>query len=75
MRSIQAVILLVFLAAIGVFAFQNRDVITVRFLTWKISEPVAFVTVTIYLLGMLSGWTVVAFVRGSIRQIAEHPRH
>ena len=31
MRYIQAVIFLVFLAAIGVFALQNRDVITVKF--------------------------------------------
>ena len=75
MRSIQAVILLVFLAAIGVFTFQNRDVITVRFSTWNLSEPVAFVTVVVYFLGMLSGWTVVAFVRGSFRRITEHPRH
>jgi lipopolysaccharide assembly protein A len=75
MRYIQPVILLVFLAAIGVFAVQNRDVITVRFLTWNLSQPVAFVTVVVYLLGMLSGWTVVAFVRGSLRRIAEHPRH
>ncbi len=75
MRYIQAVILLVFLAAIGVFALQNRNVITVSFFTWNLSEPVAFLTVVVYLLGMLSGWTVVAFVRGSFRRISEHPRH
>ena len=74
MRFIQAVILLVFLAAIGVFALQNRDVITVSFLKWNLSQPVAFVTVAIYLLGMLSGWTVVAFLRGSLRGITENPR-
>jgi lipopolysaccharide assembly protein A len=75
MRFIQAVILLVFLAAIGVFALQNRDVITVNFMKWNLSEPVALVTVVAYLLGMLSGWTVVAFVGRSVRQISEHPRH
>ena len=75
MRSIQAVIFLVFLAAIGLFALQNRDVITVNFLTWNLSEPVAIVSVAVYLLGMLSGWTVVAFVRGSFRRITEQPRH
>ncbi len=74
MRYIQAVIFLIFLAAIGVFAVQNRDIITVRFLTWNRSEPVALVTVVVYFLGMLSGWTVVAFVRGSLRRITEHPR-
>jgi len=75
MRYIQAVIFLIFLAAIGVFALQNRDVITVNFLTWNLSEPVAFVTFVVYVLGMLSGWTVMAFVRGSFRRITEHPRH
>ncbi len=75
MRYIQAVIFLVFLAAIGLFALQNRDVITVNFLTWNLSEPVAFVSVAVYLLGMLSGWTVVAFVTGSVRRLTEHPRH
>ncbi len=74
MRYLQAVLLLVFLAMIGVFALQNRDIITVNFLKWNLSEPVAFVTVVVYLLGMLSGWTVVAFVRGSFRRITEHPR-
>jgi lipopolysaccharide assembly protein A len=75
MRYIQAVILLVFLAAIGVFALQNRDVITVNFLTWNLSEPVALLTVVAYLIGMLSGWTIVAVVKGSFRRITEHPRH
>jgi len=75
MRYIQAVLLLVFLAMIGVFALQNRDIITVNFLKWNLSEPVAFVMVVVYFLGMLSGWTVVAFVRGSFRRITEHPRH
>jgi lipopolysaccharide assembly protein A len=75
MRYIQAVIFLIFLAVIGVFALQNREVITVSFLTWKLSEPVALLTVVVYFLGMLSGWTVVAFVRGSVRRIAENPRH
>jgi putative membrane protein len=75
MRYIQAVIFLIFLAAIGVFALQNRDVITVSFLTWKLSQPVALLTVVVYFVGMLSGWTVVAFVRRSFRRITEHPRH
>ncbi len=75
MRFIQAVLLLVFLTMIGVFALQNRDIITVNFLKWNLSEPVPFVMVVVYLLGMLSGWTVVAFVRGSFRRMAEHPRH
>jgi uncharacterized integral membrane protein len=71
MRFIQAVILLVFLGAIGLFAFQNTDVITFHFWTWNLTGPVAIVTIAVYLLGMLSGWTVVAFMRRSLRRMAQ----
>ena len=75
MRFIQAVIFLVFLVAIGIFAVQNRDVITVNFLTWNLSQPVAIVTVAVYILGMLSGWTVLTFARGTFRRATAPPRH
>lgn len=74
MRFIQAVIFLAFLGAVGVFAVQNTDLITVRFWTWTITGPVAIVAIALYLLGMLSGWTVVAFVRRSLRRVSEGPR-
>lgn len=63
MRYIQAVIFLAFLVTIGIFAVQNRNVITVNFLSWNLSQPVAIVTVAVYVLGMLSGWTVLSFAR------------
>jgi lipopolysaccharide assembly protein A len=75
MRYLQAVVFLAFLLAIGTFAVQNRDVITVNFLNWNLSQPVALLSVVVYVLGMLSGWTVVAFVRGSFRGATEKPRH
>jgi len=75
MRLIQAVMFLAFLATIGIFAVQNRDVITVNFLNWNLSQPVAIVTVAVYILGMLSGWTVLSFARGSLRRVTERPRH
>jgi len=73
MRFIQAVIFLGFLGAVGLFAAQNTDAITVNFWTWKLTGPVAILAVAIYFLGMLSGWTVVAFVRRSLRRVAERP--
>jgi uncharacterized integral membrane protein len=75
MRSIQAFVFLAFLVTIGVFAAQNKGVITVSFLTWNISQPVALLTVAVYFLGMLSGWTVLAFVRGSLRRVTQRPGH
>lgn len=74
MRIIQAVILLGFLATISIFALQNRDVVTLSFLSWSLPAPVAILTVAVYILGMLSGWTVVAIVRRSFRGALERPR-
>jgi lipopolysaccharide assembly protein A len=74
MRFIQAVIFLVFLGAVACFAVQNTQVVTVQFMKWSVSAPVALTILSVYLLGMLSGWTVVAFVRRSIRRIGESDR-
>jgi putative membrane protein len=74
MRVIQGALLLVFLGAVGLFAFQNTRSVTVGFWTWEVTAPVAIVIVAVYLLGMISGWTVVAFVRRSLRKVGEQPR-
>ncbi|AGA24710.1 lipopolysaccharide assembly protein LapA domain-containing protein [Singulisphaera acidiphila] len=71
MRYVQAAILLVFLAAVGLFAAQNMQAITVKFFGWSISAPVALLAVAVYLLGMLTGWTVIAFLRRSIHRVSE----
>jgi len=74
MRLVQAAIFLIFLLAVGIFAMQNTDVMTFRFASWTLTGPVALLTIAVYLLGMLSGWTVVAYVQNSLRRVAQHPR-
>lgn len=74
MRTILGFLLLVFLGAVTVFAVQNRGPVLVQFLSWKTEQPIALVVVAVYLLGMLSGWNVVAFVRRSLRSVATDPR-
>src|SRR5271156_766590 len=73
MRFIQAIILLVFLGALGLFAVQNTEAITVAFWTWKATGPVAMLTIVAYLLGMVSGGTVVSFFRRSLQRVSERP--
>jgi uncharacterized integral membrane protein len=73
MRFIQAVIFLAFLGVVGLFAVQNMDVITVNFWNWKYTGTLAILAIAVYILGMLSGWTVVAFVRRSLRRVSEQP--
>lgn len=73
MRLIQAILLLAFLGAVGIFAAQNTQAVTVRFLDRDLSTPLALLAVAVYLLGMLTGWTVIAFLRRSIRRVTKPP--
>ena len=73
MRFLQAVIFLALLLAIGVFAVQNTGLITINFLTWNLAQPVALVTIAIYLMGMLSGWSILGFMRRSLRKVTQRP--
>jgi uncharacterized integral membrane protein len=71
MRFIQAIILLAFLGAVGLFAIQNTNAITVSFWTWKTTGPVALLAIAAYLLGMLSGWTVVSMFTRSLHGVSD----
>jgi len=73
MRRIYFLILLFLVGAIGVFALQNRELITVQFLGQSVSCPPWLLIAIVYLLGMVSGGTVVGFVQHSLRRVAERP--
>ena len=74
MRYLTTFVLLVFLGAVAVFALQNTQSVKVNFLNWSLTAPVAFLTIGVYLIGMLSGWNVVTFLRRSLKQVtAEQP--
>ena len=74
MRFIFGLILLIFLGTVALFALQNMQVVPVTFATWTRSTPVAFLAVAAYLLGMVSGWTVVGFVRRSFNRVTAESR-
>ena len=56
MRFIQAVLFLIFLGAVGLFAVQNMETISVTFWTWKLTAPVALVS-------QLVVWLVLLVIR------------
>ncbi len=74
MRILQAVLLLGFLTMVSVFAVQNRGEVTLSFLSWNLAAPVALLTISVYILGMLSGWTVVSLMTSSFRRAIQPPR-
>lgn len=71
MRVVLLVILLLVFTALGIFAFQNHELVTLHFLAWSLTVPFSLLILAVYLLGMVSGWSVVGFVRKSMRRVAE----
>lgn len=73
-RIFYLLVLLVLIAAIGIFAFQNAEAVDVQFLKWGMTTSLAAVVGAAYLLGMLSGWTVVGLFRRSLYRATEPPQ-
>ena len=63
MRIVYFLILVIVVAAVVVFAVQNNVPVTLQYLDQSVSTTLPLLVVVVYLLGMLSGWTVVGFLR------------
>lgn len=72
MRLVYCCILLILLTAVLVFALQNNETVTVRYLDRNISCSLALLIAVVYLLGMVSGWTVVGYLKRSLQRVTEH---
>lgn len=71
MRVIYMLILLLLFGAIGIFALQNRETITLQYLDRNIACPLALLIGIVYVLGMVTGWTVIGFMHRSLRRVSE----
>jgi uncharacterized integral membrane protein len=63
MRWVYLVLLVVIVTLIVVFVAQNRDNETLNFFNQSITAPLYAFFIVVYLLGMWTGGTVVAFVK------------
>ena len=73
MRSFFFLVLLLLASAVGIFAWQNQEMITIQFFEWSVSYPLAIVVGVVYLAGIISGWTVLGVVRRSLRRVTHNP--
>jgi lipopolysaccharide assembly protein A len=73
MRSFCIFFLLLFVAAVAAFAFFNHQEVTLSFFNWSLTTNIAALTGVTYLLGMLSGWTVVGMLRRSLHRVTDRP--
>jgi lipopolysaccharide assembly protein A len=65
MRWIYLAAIAVFGVATLTFAMQNFDVVTMSFLSFKIRAPLAVVAITVYVLGAVTGGSLLALLRQS----------
>jgi lipopolysaccharide assembly protein A len=73
MRIVYGFILLVLLAAVTLFVLQNREDVTLSYLDRKLTTSLAILIAATYGLGMITGWTVLGFLRRSIHRVSQSP--
>jgi len=65
-RWIHLTIVIVLVAAAIIFAVQNLETVTITFLGFSISAPVALLTSAVYILGAITGSSLFALIRRSV---------
>lgn len=73
MRYAFLALIIVFLALIATFAFQNLQSVTVAFLGLQLTAPLAIMVALVYLLGMATGGGLFSFLRYSIHKATSKP--
>jgi lipopolysaccharide assembly protein A len=65
MRWIHLAVIALFVVATFIFAVQNLEIVTVSFLGFSASMPLALLVVIIYVIGMATGGSLWALLRRS----------
>jgi lipopolysaccharide assembly protein A len=65
MRWFYLLIIIVFVLATLIFAAQNLEVVTVSFLSMSLAVPLALLAIVIYVLGAVTGSSLLALLRRS----------
>jgi uncharacterized membrane protein YciS (DUF1049 family) len=74
MRFLCFLFLLAFVGVIVAFGYYNQEDVTLRFYQWTMTASMALVVGAVYVLGMLSGWTVVGTLRRTLQRVTERPQ-
>ena len=67
MRWLYLTVVVLFVLATLIFVFQNVEVVTMSFLGLSIRAPLAVLAAVAYILGALSGGSLFALLRKSVR--------
>ena len=67
MRSVYLIVVVLFVAAVVLFAAQNLGAVTMAFLGFSVCGPLAILTVIVYILGAVTGGSLFALLRKSVQ--------
>lgn len=67
MRWLYLTVVVVLVAVILIFVFQNLGVVTMTFLGYSLRAPLSIVAALMYVLGALTGGSLYALLRKSVR--------
>jgi putative membrane protein len=73
MRWFYIAVIVLFAAAIVIFAIQNLEIVNLTFLGFNARAPLALLAAIIYVLGMATGGSLWALLRRSIREARRPP--
>lgn len=68
---LKTALVLVFTLVIAIFTVQNIQTVTVGFLTSSVTLPLALLVIGVYLLGMLTGGSLLSLLRKTVRKDQE----
>ena len=67
MRWVYLAVVVVFVAALVIFLFQNTESAAVSFLSWGLTAPLALTVLVAYVLGALTGGSLYGLLRRSVQ--------
>jgi putative membrane protein len=73
MRFLCFLLLAALAAVVIIFAAQNRQDVTLTFYNYSQTVNVSLLIGVVYVLGMVSGWSVVGMLRRSIVRVIQTP--
>ncbi|MFZ0602616.1 MAG: hypothetical protein WAN05_14905 [Roseiarcus sp.] len=66
MRWLYLALVVVFVAALIIFLFQNTERVSMSFLSFGVTLPLAVLAFVVYVLGALTGGSLYALIRRSV---------
>ena len=74
MRYVYIALIIVFTGIVILFKIQNLEAVTVSLFTVSVTLPVAVLVLLVYVLGMLTGGSVIALLRTWVHRATQRAR-